>query len=680
VQRAAQAAWRTWASDKGIDAEKVDLMTFKDAAGGELRGMVAVEDIEGDEELLVVPSSAVFQTTTGGPAPSGFDQGSWSRLDWWAQLALLLLREARLAEQSAFATWISSLPRNVGSLLTWTEAELAALEYPALLERVARQREELEEVFERASACAPFVVSKEDFLWAVQVVRSRSFSGPYEGRGAGDRLLQVALIAILLTGGIASGLVSVEDGLGGAFAALVAIPLTDFFVGSSSKLKRHVLCPVVDYLNHDSATVSDIAYEYFADAFAVRVVGGFKKGEQVFINYGEKRSNDDLLQYYGFVEVDCPNDVYDMDILANLDAEAAASGEALRVKLTRTGPDDEGLAALRTLLATDRERSQLDDGSLDASVGPLTEENEALVWKAVTTACEVELQRTSAGAANQLSFTEVGPAGLAARFRAEKEKVLLACRAHAESRRGTASAAPLSLTTLSAVLPEFRPASEHRHPWADALLSQTHVDELQRSGYAVIPEAFDLELAARCLKECEELDAAARTTVTTNRCNRGSRSTWLEFGAETERSLLQSAAPALGELSQMLAGLPDRANGLGLLEGPPLAVHAATMLAVYPERAAEYAVHKDSYAPAETDPATGASRRLTVLAYFNEWKDGAGGELKIYEADKGKPDLRRFQAVSPMAGTVVVFDSRRVWHSVAPSLRGPRWALTLWVH
>lgn len=103
------------------------------------------------------------------------------------------------------------------------------------------------------------------------------------------------------------------------------------------------------------------------------------------------------------------------------------------------------------------------------------------------------------------------------------------------------------------------------------------------------------------------------------------------------------------------------------------------MIAVYPEQAAAYALHKDSYAPSDNDPATGATRRLTVLAYLNDWHDGYGGELRIHSGGE-RPDPRRYRNVEPKAGTVVLFDSRRIWHAVAPSLHGNRWAMTLWVH
>lgn len=38
-------------------------------------------------------------------------------------------------------------------------------------------------------------------------------------------------------------------------------------------------------------------------------VRGYREGEQAYISYGLK-SNDELLQFYGFVEADCPADTY----------------------------------------------------------------------------------------------------------------------------------------------------------------------------------------------------------------------------------------------------------------------------------------------------------------------------------------------------------------------------------
>jgi len=90
--------------------------------------------------------------------------------------------------------------------------------------------------------------------------------------------------------------------------------------------KRYILCPIVDFCNHSSRAQSDLSYEYFFSSFVLKT-GPYRRGEQVFISYGD-RSNDQLLQYYGFVEEDNPHDVYVVGetlliVLDSLDIDSA---------------------------------------------------------------------------------------------------------------------------------------------------------------------------------------------------------------------------------------------------------------------------------------------------------------------------------------------------------------------
>jgi len=83
------------------------------------------------------------------------------------------------------------------------------------------------------------------------------------------------------------------------------------------------------FLNHDGRLGgSEVSYEYFSDGFSVRLdkeAGAVARGEQVMISYGP-RSNDVLLQYYGFVQTNNPHEVYAL--------EHATSGSS------RMGPHD----------------------------------------------------------------------------------------------------------------------------------------------------------------------------------------------------------------------------------------------------------------------------------------------------------------------------------------------------
>ena len=57
----------------------------------------------------------------------------WRR---YVQMALNLLYERQLGKESRLAHYVENLPRSFGSPLTWSEAELAALQYPSLQEEV----------------------------------------------------------------------------------------------------------------------------------------------------------------------------------------------------------------------------------------------------------------------------------------------------------------------------------------------------------------------------------------------------------------------------------------------------------------------------------------------------------------------------------------------------------------
>jgi len=76
--------------------------------------------------------------------------------------------------------------------------------------------------------------------------------------------------------------------------------------------QKFVICPVIDMANHDSMrTTGDVAYEFFANAYSLSTTSAIPSNSEVFISYGS-RSNDQLLQYYGFVESDNPHDIYVM--------------------------------------------------------------------------------------------------------------------------------------------------------------------------------------------------------------------------------------------------------------------------------------------------------------------------------------------------------------------------------
>jgi hypothetical protein len=110
--------------------------------------------------------------------------------------------------------------------------------------------------------------------------------------------------------------------LNGAGVVFSASILKDFVLPKLFKKRRYVICPMIDMANHQSVKFAgQVSFEYFANAYSLATDQAIPSGDEVYISYGP-RSNDQLLQYYGFVERNNPNDVYVMPPLREWDIEA----------------------------------------------------------------------------------------------------------------------------------------------------------------------------------------------------------------------------------------------------------------------------------------------------------------------------------------------------------------------
>jgi len=255
----------------------------------------------------------------------------------------------------------------------------------------------------------------------------------------------------------------------------------DFVVPKLFKTKRYVISPVIDMANHKSVgAAGDVSFEYFGNAYSLALQSSVGAGEEIFISYGS-RSNDQLLQYYGFVEVDNPHDVYVMPPLRNWDIgalekacgrqfapgrlqkldragllgsrdtakstsnnssddedgkEDEATNSGGGVVLTRTGGIDPAvLQALRALVSTDEEWQAAGE-----AIGNFVEENsggsdnERCARLVAQTAIEMELtSKTTTIAQDQdllqqmegIKSLDASPEEkLAVQFRIEKKKLL----------------------------------------------------------------------------------------------------------------------------------------------------------------------------------------------------------------------------------------------------------------
>ena len=120
----------------------------------------------------------------------------------------------------------------------------------------------------------------------------------------------------------------------------------------------------------------------------------------------------------------------------------------------------------------------------------------------------------------------------------------------------------------------------------------------------------------------------------------------------------------------LLRSLPHELIGHGYWRGAgaeSLALPPTCLVSSYPP-GARYARHLDCYGDDN-------ARALTLILYANDeaWSSGRdGGSLRL-ESGEGAVE------VAPAGGTLVLFDSRRVWHEVLPSRR-LRFAVTQWVY
>lgn len=248
----------------------------------------------------------------------------------------------------------------------------------------------------------------------------------------------------------------------------------DFVVPKLFKKKRYIICPMIDMANHKSVgTAAEVAFEFFGDAYSLSLAQSVEAGEELFISYG-KRSNDQLLQYYGFVEVDNPHDVYVLPPLRNWDigalekacgrqfargrlekldragllgngaastsreidvTEDEAANVGGGVVLTRTdGIDPAVLQALRALVSSEEEWQ-----AAGQAIGSFIEEksggidNERCALDVAQTAIQMELASKATTIAEDDLFLRRASMGglvaspeekLAVRFRIEKKKIL----------------------------------------------------------------------------------------------------------------------------------------------------------------------------------------------------------------------------------------------------------------
>lgn len=306
----------SWAKSEG--AQPMDVYSLKTDEETGVRGVYTSKALEADSIICEVPRKLALEVTTAkSKCPlNHIQQKFWDKCDWWSKLGLLLLSEMQKGESSFRSDYIKALPAAIPTPLHFSQEQLDFLQYEPLVQDVNLQRRSWYKLYdEYCEACedSSLVASRDEFIHSMECVRSRTFSGPYEGSNWETRVKQYGLVLALAVVYVVGGFGEAYQAFNGCLGVFLFILFRDLQVQRNPRSIRYVLCPVLDMFNHSSEIESDASYEYFRNTFTLTLNRKVEADKEVCISYG-KRGNDELMQYYGFV---VPGNKYDTYTMCN---------------------------------------------------------------------------------------------------------------------------------------------------------------------------------------------------------------------------------------------------------------------------------------------------------------------------------------------------------------------------
>lgn len=290
------------------------------------------------------------------------------------RMALVLLRERSLGDDSAWAPYIAQLPAGYDLLGCWTDDQLEELQCERLQDAARAQRAENNAAFDavRMNVSAYDsdydlglgALTKEDVVWGLNTVRSRSYRAKYPS-----------------SCGVLPPLSNLEGKTLDAAALLTKSARQRSGEKSESANKESVfMLPFLDALNHRdnkgsggatklvfmSPLEDDAAERGAKGTFELRSPAAVEKDAEAVVCYGDK-NNEELLLRYGFCvengvhdEITLPGCMDELEwVMPGSARESDLKAERLDEAVKRARLNDEGKAsvnllwALRVLLASD---------------------------------------------------------------------------------------------------------------------------------------------------------------------------------------------------------------------------------------------------------------------------------------------------------------------------------------
>lgn len=192
------AAFRTWSDEKHICMPGLEISEFADG----LRGVRATVPLSANAPLISVPASITLQVSSldrsRSPFPEKIHPEAWKKLPWYARLALKLHDKKN---DPSWQEWISLLPDGFDTPFHWPEADLVQLQSPTMTNLIHLQRKSYRKLYIDLISDTRNAITKtmsyEDFVWAIDCVRSRSFSGELEPATFKERFRTVTFISLI---------------------------------------------------------------------------------------------------------------------------------------------------------------------------------------------------------------------------------------------------------------------------------------------------------------------------------------------------------------------------------------------------------------------------------------------------------------------------------------------------
>lgn len=294
-------------------------------------GLSTTKSLKDNDLLITVPTSTSLSVECPGDGPDHYDcfkllqdRSVLRNSPWYAQFSVylhMLDKVSSVRKGLDMRPWLETLPRSFSTPIHWESTD--ELQYQYLQDSVVWQKQQWKAQYTALQDAATSDLAKmswEDFVWGCECARSRVFSGAFTGSAFNPAVYVFTLALVAAYVGLGMG--SIEDAANGAAVVVCGTILKDFVVPKLFKTKRYVICPVIDMANHRSTLQQgDVSFEFFGDAYSLAATQAVNQGSELFISYGP-RSNDQLLQFYGFVEPNNPHDVYIMPPLREWDIAA----------------------------------------------------------------------------------------------------------------------------------------------------------------------------------------------------------------------------------------------------------------------------------------------------------------------------------------------------------------------